>query len=137
MQGPIGLCEAVREGNLDKVNKLLIDKRKSVSQERAFDQRNEQGHAPLHIACVLGHMLVTEHTVALFIIQYVDYRDHVKLLVEHGANVNLIGGSNQWSPLFYAAVSGHQLLVELLLEIGADPQVGGALWYSHCGYTSR
>ena len=50
--------------------------------------------------------------------------DHVKLLVEHGANVNLIGGSNQWSPLFYAAVSGHQLLVKLLLEIGADPQVG-------------
>ena len=50
--------------------------------------------------------------------------DHVKLLVENGANVNLIGGSNQWSPLFYAAVSGHQLLVKLLLEIGADPQVG-------------
>ena len=53
--------------------------------------------------------------------------DHVKLLVEHGADVNLIGGSNQWTPLFYAAVSGHQPLVELLLEIGADPQVGGTL----------
>jgi len=47
--------------------------------------------------------------------------------VEHGADVNLIGGSNQWSPLFYAAVSGHQSLVELLLKIGADPQVGGAV----------
>ncbi|XP_065919951.1 ankyrin-3-like isoform X2 [Dysidea avara] len=104
-QGPLGLCEAVQEGNLDKVNKLLNTKRKSVGQDRIFDQRNEQGHAPLHIACVLGFI------------------DHVKLLVEHGADVNLIGGSNQWTPLFYAAVSGHQPLVELLLEIGADPQM--------------
>ena len=57
----------MQEGNLDKVNKLLTKKRNSVSQDRIFDQRNEQGHAPLHIACVLGYMLVTKHIVAVFI----------------------------------------------------------------------
>ena len=52
------------------------------------------------------------------------YSDHVKLLVEHGADVNIKGGTNQWTPLFYAAQSGHEAVVELLLDIGADPQVG-------------
>ena len=43
--------------------------------------------------------------------------------MEHGADVNIRGGSNQWTPLFYAAQSGHEAVVELLLDIGADPQV--------------
>lgn len=38
--------------------------------------------------------------------------------------MNIRGGSNQWTPLFYAAQSGHENVVELLLDIGADPQVG-------------
>ena len=38
--------------------------------------------------------------------------------------MNIRGGSNQWTPLFYAAQSGHDSVVELLLDIGADPQVG-------------
>ena len=54
------------------------------------------------------------------------YSDLVKLLIEHGADVNIIGGSNQWTPLFYAAQSGHVTAVELLLHTGADAQVGGA-----------
>ena len=54
------------------------------------------------------------------------YSDLVKLLIEHGADVNIIGGSNQWTPLFYAAQSGHATAVELLLHTGADAQVGGA-----------
>jgi len=55
------------------------------------------------------------------------YSDHVKLLVEHGADVNFRGGTNQWTPLFYAAQSGHSTVVKLLLDIGADVQVGGAV----------
>ena len=46
----MGLCEAVRRGDLEDANKLLTDCHHNV------DQRNEQGHAPLHIACVLGYM---------------------------------------------------------------------------------
>lgn len=53
--------------------------------------------------------------------------DHVKLLVEHGADVNIKGGTNQWTPLFYAAQSGHVTAVRLLLNIGADVQVGGVI----------
>lgn len=45
----MGLCEAVRKGDLQDA-KLLINDSHNVNQ------RNEQGHAPLHIACVLGHM---------------------------------------------------------------------------------
>lgn len=55
--------------------------------------------------------------------------DHVKLLVEHGADVNITGGTKQWTPLFYAAQSGHVTVVELLLDIGADSQVGVAILY--------
>jgi len=61
VQGPMGLCQAVQEGNLDKVSRLLSTKRESLGgQDRIFDQRNEQGHAPLHIACVRGYTLVTK-----------------------------------------------------------------------------
>ena len=41
--------------------------------------------------------------------------------------MNITGGSNQWTPLFYAAKSGHVTAVELLLHTGADAQVGGAI----------
>ena len=57
-QGPVGLCEAVRRCDLNAV-KLLIDDYRNV------DQRNEQGHAPLHLACVLGYMLVTSCNIVL------------------------------------------------------------------------
>ena len=33
-------------------------------------------------------------------------REMVKLLVTHGANINLHGGSDWWTPLFYAAMAG-------------------------------
>ena len=55
------------------------------------------------------------------------YSNLVKLLIEHGADVNIIGGNNQWTPLFYAAQSGHVTAVELLLDTGADALVGGAI----------
>ena len=33
-------------------------------------------------------------------------REFVKLLLSHGANVNLPGGVDNWTPLFFAALAG-------------------------------
>ena len=47
------------------------------------------------------------------------YNDFVKLLVENGANVNLVDNS-QNSPLFYASEKGYTEIVEILLLAGAE-----------------
>ena len=48
------------------------------------------------------------------------YREMVQLLISYGANVNLRGGCDGWTPVFYAAMAGHSALVEFLLSVGAS-----------------
>ena len=48
----------------------------------------------------------------------------MQLLISHGADVNLRGGCDGWTPIFYAAMAGHSVLVEFLLEVGASTEVG-------------
>ena len=50
-------------------------------------------------------------------------RQLVELLILHGADMNLHGGADGWTPLFYAAMSGHSSLVEFLLSVGASTEV--------------
>ena len=50
MQQPLSLCSAVQSGDALSVEQLL----NSVSEQRIVDQRNEQSHAPLHLACAVG-----------------------------------------------------------------------------------
>ena len=47
------------------------------------------------------------------------YNDFVKLLVENGANVNLVDNL-QNSPLFYGSEKGYTEIVEILLLAGAE-----------------
>lgn len=63
------------------------------------------GFTPLHEAAVRG-----EPEIA-------------KLLLEHGADVNALGGQHQITPLHAAAAGGHLETVKLLLEAGANPGV--------------
>ena len=44
----------------------------------------------------------------------------VQLLVSHGATIEIPGGFDKWTALFYAALAGHVDVVRFLLAIGAD-----------------
>ena len=50
------------------------------------------------------------------------HRELVEVLISHGANVNLRGGCDGWTPVFYAAMAGHSNLVEFLLTVGASTE---------------
>ncbi len=54
------------------------------------------------------------------------YRELVQLLVSYGASVDLPGGLDKWTALFYAALAGHSEVVGFLLAIGADPHLTDA-----------
>ena len=45
----------------------------------------------------------------------------MRLLVSYGATIDLPGGLDKWTPLFYASLAGHAEVVGFLLAIGADP----------------
>ena len=54
--------------------------------------------------------------------------EKARLLLEYGAEINVIDEEYCSTPLGLAARAGHSELVELLLEHGADPTVAGAPW---------
>ena len=65
VQEPLSLCLAVQSGDVESVKRLLQDVSSGVEEgsyvgggdmERAVDQRNEQSHAPLHLACTSGNV---------------------------------------------------------------------------------
>ena len=51
-----------------------------------------------------------------------------RLLLDHGADINLIDDEYQSTPLGFAARWGHRPMVKFLLERGADPNKSGAEW---------
>jgi ankyrin repeat protein len=61
----------------------------------------EGGSTPLHLACRQGHSEI------------------VKLLVEHGAQVNDIEDDDRMTPLYIAAMNKHQDIVDFLIARGA------------------
>lgn len=86
--GHTGLFLALREGSL-KAARALLDWPATKAETRTADDES-----PLMMAALKG------------------YTDIARKLVERDADVNKTG----WTPLHYAATSGHVAIIELLLE---------------------
>jgi len=69
-----------------------------VRQKARLDARNQYGETALMLAAAKGNL------------------EQVKLMVEHGAKINIAG----WNPLIYAAWRGRTEVVKYLLDQGAE-----------------
>ena len=61
----------------------------------------------------------------------------VNLLLDHGADIDAIDEEYRATPLGVAARSGQRLIVQLLLERGADPELAGAPWATPAAWAER
>lgn len=73
-----------------------------------INQRNKGGATSLHIACREGNF------------------DIVKILIENGANLNVVDNEG-WSPLMRASLVGNEKIVEILLKNGAKAHLLNSL----------
>jgi hypothetical protein len=80
----------------------------SVAGASVINQRNKGGATSLHIACREGNFDIT------------------KILIENGANVNIIDNEG-WSPLMRASLAGNDKIIELLLKNGAKAHLLNSL----------
>lgn len=71
-----------------------------------WDQRNRAGHTGLYLASRFGHYQI------------------VKFLVDKGVDINVSCGT-YGSPLQAACFAGHVEIAQLLLELKANPKIGG------------
>lgn len=90
-------------GNVRKISRQVATA--DLGLLTILDEKNGRGMSPLHIAAASGNEQL------------------IRLLVCHGANVNIIGSVDKWTPLFYAALSGKYDSVELLLSFGANRDI--------------
>ena len=93
------LRDAIFEGSLEKARQALLngaDVNGGTDPEKSFE--------PIHIACQRN------------------LRDVVKLLIDHGADVNAISSIKSF-PLHYAVLNRADDAAEVLLAHGADPNM--------------
>ena len=92
------LMDAAREGNLDAL-------RPAIEADIPLNMQDVDGNTMLMLAAYHGHAAL------------------VKLLAEHGADVDLLNDRGQ-SPLAGAVFKGFDDAVKVLVEAGADPDAG-------------
>lgn len=63
--------------------------------------------------------------------------EKMRLLLDHGADIDPIDGEYSSTPLGYAARWGHAEMVKLLLERGADPNKAGADWATPFAWATK
>ncbi len=91
---------AARAGDVDALRKILQD------QKEQINRKTNKGMAPIHLTIAGGHF------------------DATRLLVESGADLNLLDGSfKRKTPLMKAADMNDRKTVEFLLNKGADPNI--------------
>ena len=72
------MCLAVQSGDIESVCHILAECEEQAGdddQERLVDLRNQQSHAPLHLACTAGNLYVllcnysrSMHKVSMYVI---------------------------------------------------------------------
>eukprot|EP00094_Tigriopus_californicus_P009181 TCALIF_08851-PA protein Name:"Similar to Ankrd17 Ankyrin repeat domain-containing protein 17 (Mus musculus)" AED:0.38 eAED:0.38 QI:0/0.53/0.37/0.75/1/1/16/0/2553 len=123
------LVEACTEGDIKKVQKLLHEGRVSVNDT------TEEGESLLSLACSAGYFELAQVLIAmraniedrgmkgdctpLMEAASAGHLDIVKLLINHGANVNAQSQSGN-TPLMHACAGGHEAVVKALLDAGAN-----------------
>ncbi|KAI6366356.1 hypothetical protein MCOR25_005171 [Pyricularia grisea] len=94
------LLRAARGGHFDVVDALL-------EHRASTKHRNGFGQTALHIAAMAGHADVCR-----------------LLVVKGGMDINERDSRQSLSPVYYATLWGNWRVVEVLLELGADPNLG-------------
>lgn len=95
------LCIAAAYGHKDIAEYLL------KTEKVPIDNRDGSNMTPLMHACQEGKIFM------------------VKWGIENKANINAVGGKNNWTPICYAVNKGHTDIVKLLIDHGADATLGG------------
>lgn len=90
-----------RYENKSGILEMLLDA--GASPDGGGRQGSSQSGTPLHLAAAFGRL------------------DAVKLLIRHGAKVDILAGQTERTPLLEAAANGHSGVARFLLESGADP----------------
>ena len=81
--------------DLESIIPFLLDK-------YDINQKNEEGLTPLLNAILCGNISIA------------------KILIQHGADVNITEDTSGYSPLIFACLSGDKSLIKLLLDNGAE-----------------
>jgi uncharacterized protein len=78
-----------------------------------------------------------QHVTILHDMAQKGFIDKAALLIEHGANLNLIDEAYQSTPLGLASRWGHTTMVEYLLSQGADVNEAGASWATPLAWAQK
>lgn len=92
-----GMWSSALAGDIEDV------RRKLTSGSHNVNATDKSGYSPLHYSARNGHLEIC------------------KLLLSHGAKVNMETRSGEATPLHRAAYMGHSDIVQLLVDCGADP----------------
>lgn len=78
-----------------------------------------------------------QHVTILHDMAQKGFMDKAELLINYGADVNLLDEAYQSTPLGLAARWGHHEMVKYLLEQGADPDKAGASWATPLAWAKK
>ncbi|HSI85839.1 MAG TPA: ankyrin repeat domain-containing protein, partial [Candidatus Methylacidiphilales bacterium] len=90
--------------------------RKLIAHKANPNGRNSRGETPLHFVCMRQGRANPARL------------DNARVLMELGADPNIVDDVRQSTPLGYAAWAGDSALAEVLLKGGADPNLCGKPW---------
>lgn len=132
------LLLAIKYGHFEVVQKMV---QFGTSIFTKSDDSRLQ-YLPINYACKYGNYQILEYLLScpkpdnasinrqdvegLFPLHVISRSGHyelIKLLIQHGAQVNQVDGFNKWTPIFYAALEGHKRTTQELVKHGAKPNI--------------